>query len=168
MKRLLLTTLTLALFNTLMASETRLATVRNNDPSDTYTYVLMLETDQNQNIIRLHKDAMIAGENTIVERKTFEISKVAQGFVIDHRKGRDIIKLSSQNFAPHNGGHLKVSYLYSGISGKYRSKTIELVYNQDTWELVSEEQERINSMYFEVRKKPIIGIIGIKNVYFNR
>lgn len=138
--------------------------VSNNDYNNETAY-LYTESDQNGDLSRFYKEVYI---NQRLDRvKEYDLDKFHQGFVLYRKSNRDIITIYSDNFSRHNGGNIKIVYLYNGIIGDHREKYIELVNLNGNWTLVDSNQTPIRTMF--IKSKWFMGkVIGVRDLFFNR
>ena len=96
----------------------------------------------------------------------YPVSMAHSGVVLYRESGRDIVKLSSRNFAPHQGGYVKLDYLYNGITGRRHNVELDLQRDGDTW-LVTYQGRIVQKMHFVKNKKRFVGVVGVKRIEFN-
>jgi hypothetical protein len=82
--------------------------------------------------------------------------------VLEKRSDRDVVKLSTESFCAHNGGFTKISFLYSGITGKWKSEELEFARAGQNWEVLSEGRP-ITKMHF-LMNNLMRKTIGIKEM----
>lgn len=142
--------------------EFSLATMTNDMNRD--KYYMLLETNEANEVVKLHADKEVNGN--IVERQTIEADKLEIGYVLMREQGKNVITIKSDNFSPHNGGHINVVYLNNAIGNKYNQITIEVVNDGDTWSLYDYNQRKIKNMHFKAKK--VWGkIVGIDSIIFS-
>jgi hypothetical protein len=156
----LLILLTTSVFN-LQAKEIVLATVKSDIESDVIKIVV--ETDEQNELSYLYSDTYKNG--SLFQRKSYSLSDIGDGFVIYQKSGRDVVILNSQDFATYAGGQITMRYLYSGLSGEYRSKSFEITQAEESWKIVDSNDRTITGFFF--RAKKIWGkVVGIKAIDF--
>lgn len=123
---------------------------------------MVVEVKEDMEIMGFHKDKL--GPSGEVEtRLTYSLSDIENGYVMEHQEGRDIIILSSRNFDSYVGGELKISYLFNGLKGKWRSKRVFLRYMSGKWRLQTDDIAIVTKMKIIVRKW-VGKIVGIKDI----
>jgi hypothetical protein len=123
---------------------------------------LQLITDENADVTHLqlkYRDE----KGKLYDTSKYTAAKAASGIVLYKKKGRDVVKLSSDNFSGHQGGEIELDYLYSGISGSRDIKLLDLSRNGDDWEL-TDKRKNITKLHFVSNKAPIVGTIGVKRI----
>lgn len=90
-------------------------------------------------------------------------SQASKGVVLYRKSGHDVIKLTSRNFASHNGGHISLDYLYNGLTGSTGTVTFELSRSGDQWE-VTLNHKKITKLKFFARRwfGKLVGIGGYR------
>lgn len=98
-------------------------------------------------------------------RTDYALENVAAGFVLDRRSLRDVVVLSSDNFAAHQGGDLKLTYLYDGRPHKneYRTLMLRLERLGNDWQ-VTHDGKVVGSLLFKSRRVSMLGLIGIAEI----
>jgi hypothetical protein len=98
----------------------------------------------------------------VVESDVFDVEGPTD-FVLYNTEGRDVINLISDNFASHQGGDVKLDYLYNGITGSRGALNLDLARDGDSWVLVS-NGKKVNKLHIVKNKKFMVGVIGIKQI----
>ena len=124
---------------------------------------LILNVDKNFDITTLSVAVADSVNGESVDQ--YDIEKMFAGFVLYSEGSRDIVTLQSDQFSPHQGGEVTLSYLYNGITGTIRSVVIDVYRDGDEWK-VSQAGAKFGSIHLVKNKKPFIGVIGIKNIEF--
>ncbi len=146
---------------TLMAREIELATVKSDIESDVIKIVVA--TDEHNELTYLYSDTYQHG--TLTQRKRYDLRNIGDGFVIYRKSGRDVVSLSSQDFATYSGGRIKMKYLYSGISNEYRAKYFEIEQTENSWKITDTNGRTLSGFFF--RAKKVWGkVVGIKTIDF--
>lgn len=143
------------------AVHTLLTTTNNNDNLVSY---LKVHVDENHDIVKFEEEAFKGSK--VVKHNYFSIDQVVEGVVLHREKGRDVYKLKSSNLTAHQGGTWEMSYLYNGITGTWLSKEIDLRRDGDEW-AVYFEGKKVSKVFIKVNRKPIIGVIGVRETVFN-
>ncbi len=142
------------------AGTQKLAYITNQEDTDIID--LVVNTDTHNDVVSF-KMVYKYSNGKVYKSDTYSASKAACGVVLLEKKGREIVKLSSQNFSAHQGGDIKLDYLISGISGKRGNKYFDLTRDGDKWYL-KVNRSKIKKMHFVSNKKAFIGTIGIKRI----
>ncbi len=159
MKNLLSLFATLLLATSLSAKEIVLSTVTSDIDSDIIKIVV--DVDQHNELISLYSDTY--KNNIFYQRRAYKFDDIAGGFVIYHASNRDVVTLSSDDFATYAGGRITMTYLYSGLSNEYRSTRFDIVQDENTWYITDTNNRAITSFYFKAKK--IWGkLVGIKTI----
>lgn len=87
------------------------------------------------------------------------------GIVLLNQKGRDVVKLVSDNFTSYQGGNVKLDYLVNGITGTRANVDIDLARDGDEWSMYV-ESKKVKTLHFIKNRKRFIGVIGVKRVEF--
>lgn len=149
--------------NFVMAEIHKLSTVTNAVNSDIYT--LAVETNENGELIMLHMLAEnLPGED---EDDHYNLTQVKKGVVLVQRDGRDVVTLFGKNIDVIKGGDVTVKFLYSGVTGKFKSETLELLFQDGKWILQTDDRVVVNKIHFIAKKAPFIGVIGLKEMEIN-
>ena len=85
------------------------------------------------------------------------------GLTMNASNNRQIVALRKYN--KDGDGIVEVNFLYSGVDGERRNKTLELSYT-DRFELYN-EGELVKRMHFKTRQNFIGITVGIKKILFN-
>lgn len=127
---------------------------------------MVVEVKEDMEIMAFHKDKIgPAGE--IESRKSYSLADIESGYVMEHQQGRDIIILTSRDFDSFVGGDLKISYLFNGLKGKWRSKKVKLRFMSGKWRLQTTSVDIIKKMQIEVRKW-VGKVVGVKDIHFSK
>lgn len=131
---------------------------------DAKTINLALVLDENQDISGLK----VSSESPTQAKETdfYTSQQAINGFVIYKEGKRDVVKLKSVNFAPHQGGHVKISYLYNGITGTRRSDELNLYRDGDIWK-ISHKGKEFTKIHFVKNRKRFVGVIGVKRIEYS-
>ena len=151
----------------LNAKEITMATIHNDDQSDPDFYEFSLQLDDKKDVTKFHKVVFDRVSKKQTRKVSYKIENAHKGFVLERRKGFDIITIKSQNFSHQNGGNIELRYLFSGVSGKYKSKQLLLDRLGDEWQLQGNDGRKIKSMFIEVRRNVLGMLIGVKNITFS-
>lgn len=142
------------------ASVQNLASITNEEDSDIIK--LQVLTDENEDITHL-KLIFKSKDNEIKDVDKYQAHKAAAGIVLYNLDNRDVVKLESKNFSSHQGGEIKLDFLYNGITGSREYKYLDLSRDGDVWKLTDGGKD-IKRMHFVSNKKAIVGTIGIKRI----
>ncbi len=143
-----------------MAALTKLVTATNEEDSD--DIVISLITDAQSDITGLNLK-VIARSGSVRTNKNFDADEVHEGFDLMEKEGRKIVRLLSTNFSGHQGGEVKLDYLYNGITGTRGELLLDLSRNGDKWRL-SHKGAKTSKLHFVSNKKMLVGTIGVKKV----
>jgi hypothetical protein len=153
-------------FNLAEAREHVLVDISNDETTNRIS--LVIETDKNNNeILFLHKDVFDSKKSKRLERKTTNIKRAShQNFekIVLEQKGKyEVVYLTSDNFALHNGGDLTIDTLLNGATGKRKQYEVELLRSGNTW-ILERNGKRISSMHFTSNKVAFLGTVGVSNM----
>jgi hypothetical protein len=147
----------------LQAREHRLVTITTDEDKDVFVFVI--ESDQrNRNISKFHQD-LYDQHGVLIERETFPIAAISMrsGLVLNEKEGRVVVRMTSENFESHNGGHVLIDTLYNGVTGSRRNYEYEVVRAGQTWELVQDGRP-VRSIHLRSKRVLAIGTVGIAGV----
>jgi hypothetical protein len=155
--------ISLFLASTVSALEHSLVRITNDE--DTESFVFVIETDsENREILRFFKD--LHDENGVrLEREVLspELFQEASGLVLKEQEGRIVVRMLSENFESHNGGHVQIDTLYNGVTGSRRIYEYEVARSSDSWELLQDNQP-IRSMHLRSKRLLALGTVGIADI----
>ena len=141
--------------------QTLLTTTNNNDNLIAY---LSVHLDENNDIIKFEEKALKGSK--VIKHRYFTVEQVVEGIVLHEERGRAVYKLKSTNLSSHQGGIWEMSYLYNGITGTWLSKDVDLRRDGDSWSVYF-EGKKVSKVFIKVNRKPIIGVIGVRETLFN-
>lgn len=151
----------------LNALEISMVKITTDMPGDEdQVYRMVVEVKEDMEIMGFYKDKL-GPSGEIMNRKVYSLEDIEDGYVMEHQQGRDIIILRSNNFDSYVGGDLKISYLFNGLKGKWRSKTVKLRFMSGKWRLQTSEVDIINKMKIVVRKW-VGKVVGVKDIVFSK
>lgn len=145
----------------LSASEQNVATITNDDNPNVVKFILDVD-EQTHSVVNFYKETYLKS-NLILRERLEPKSLEGQGIVLEERDNRIVLALKSLSFNEIYGGELIIDTLYNGTIGERKNYNIELVREDDKWSLVSEGR-KVNQLFIETNKLPIIGVVGIKNI----
>ena len=151
------------LFSSLTQASVRIITGTIEGESKTLT--LSLNLDSNNDITGMTVESH--DPNAPYEAKSYNDSEIYGGIVLYRQSGRDIVTLSSDNFAAHQGGAVQLTYLYNGITGRRYSLMIDLYRDGDTWK-VSKDGQDFSRVHFYKKRQRFVGVVGVRSIDFNR
>ena len=138
--------------------------------------VAMVDNQEDDSVIELYVE--LDGAHDVVgfevrqvsagfapESMMFETKQLPQGVSIAQEQGHHLVKLSSKNFASHQGGELAVSYLHNGLTGSRRSVVLDLARDGDHWRLFH-RQEMIQKIHI-ITKRWFGRAVGIQRLDFS-
>lgn len=151
------------LFSSLTQASVRIITGTIEGESKTLT--LSLNLDSNNDITGMTVESH--DPTAPYESKSYNDSEIYGGIVLYRQSGRDIVTLSSQNFAAHQGGSVELTYLYNGITGRRYSIMIDLYRDGDTWR-VSKDGQVFSRVHFYKKRQRFVGVVGVRSIDFIR
>lgn len=95
--------------------------------------------------------------------KTFDLKKITSGIVLQEQKGYNIVTLKGENIDYERGGDLKMEFLVNAITDTKMGKNFKIQKDPDGWKMYHRGQA-IRIMKFIGNKKPIIGLVGVKEI----
>jgi hypothetical protein len=158
-RTLILTAITIFNMNAMAATQT-LITVTNDEDTDLIKLYLVL--DKNSDVEAFQMKTYTASGKKINDQ-TFDASEAETGIIIYKKEKRDIVKLISDNFAPHQGGDVELDFLYNGITGSRGDFGFDLKRDGDVWG-VFVKGKKARSLHFVSNKKTFVGTVGVKEV----
>jgi hypothetical protein len=143
-------------------STTQLAKITNDIDLALYNdLVLVTDSENNQDIILLRSNNFNQGQLETTTEYTVE--QLINGDLSEEHMGITVLKIYSDNFSAHQGGVLKIKYLYDIKRKAYREKSVDLVRAGESWALVNEKNETITKI--NVKGKKTFGIlVGIEDI----
>ena len=145
----------------LSASEQNVATITNDDNPNVVKFILDVD-EQTHSVVNFYKETYL--KSVLILRERLEPKSLeGQGIVLEERDNRIVLALKSLSFNETYGGELIIDTLYNGTLGERKNYDIELVREVDNWSLLSEGR-KVNQLFIETNKLPIIGVVGIKNI----
>jgi protein involved in polysaccharide export with SLBB domain len=141
---------------------TLLAKVTNDiDVNLSNDLVLVTDNENNQDIKLLRSNNFNQGKLETATEYTVE--QLINGELSEEHMGVTVLKIYSENFSAHQGGQLKIKYLYDIKRKAYREKNMDLIRAGDSWSLVNEKNEAITKI--NVKAKKTFGIlVGIEDI----
>lgn len=137
-----------------------LVTVTNDEDSEKIKMVLVLNEDKDVQSFQM-KTYNEAGKE--IKAQSFSTEKAETGVVIYTKKDREIVKLISKNFTPHQGGDVTLDFLYNGITGSRDAFEFDLRRDGDQWGLYV-DGKKAKAIHFVSNKKTFVGTIGVKRI----
>ena len=122
---------------------------------------LKLVLDDAFDIIAIKMDDIQNGR--LFESSKFPTQNVENGIVLFSAKGKEVLKLLSQNFTPVYGGLIRMNYLFNGLRGTRRNIEFDLVRAGDTWS-VFQKGKAVRGFHIIKNRIRFIGEVGIKQI----
>lgn len=153
----------LGLSQNLLATEQRLVSITNDEDKETCIFVLKTEGEDND-IQSFFKEVYDESGVRII-RESLSINDVHKetGLVLKEVDGRVIVSLKSENFAQHNGGHIRLDTLHNGISGSRKEYEYEVARASRSWELLKDGQP-VKAIHLKSKKVFPLGTVGIADI----
>ncbi|MDO9181886.1 MAG: hypothetical protein Q7U04_05740 [Bacteriovorax sp.] len=147
--------------NLAKADEQTLATISNDENSNTYK--LVIDSDEDSNSIKtFYKDIYQDGKK--ISRTTLDYQvMIKTGMILEQRDKYVIMKLKSSNFDIDQGGIITVDTLYNGAKGTRKIYDISMSKNKTGWGLTN-NGKLIRQIFIQTNKVMILGAVGIKNL----
>lgn len=156
--------ISLVAFATGHANEVELVEITNEESPKVFR--LSVELDEQGDVKYLVRRSF--NENNKLEQRTkfeAELIQTDRGVILDEERGHVVVSLRSQNFEPHNGGHVEIDTLYNGARGTRKSYEIEFVREGESW-AIYHQGEPVTSLHFKSKKVLFIGTVGIEDIVF--
>lgn len=100
-------------------------------PSDGRLYELSFLVNKKKEIVSLVKNRKAKLKNETDEVSTFSVAQMMGGdLVLSEDQGYKVVILNPINFNKKTGGKVELSYLYNGITGRYKSITVGFSYDK--------------------------------------
>lgn len=147
-----------------------LCTVSSQAEKDNTTHFILTTEGPNDDIKTFtQKKFETKKPGNVLIHQVFNLAnyKLNSNLVLETKSGHIVAQMRSSNFAPHNGGNLKIDFLYNGITGKRGSASLELVRGGSGWQLVDRNNKVVKSMYL-VSHKIAFTTVGVEEIEFNR
>jgi hypothetical protein len=145
----------------LYASEQTLATISNDDSSNTYQLIVD-STEDDRAIKTFYKDVFQNGKK--ISRDTLDYHVLdSNGMILEQRKQYIVMKLKSDNFDKEQGGVITVDTLYNGASGDRKSYEISMAKDENGWVLMNQGKV-VKDIAIQTNKVLFLGTVGIKNL----
>lgn len=144
----------------LFAREILLATITGNVDTDTSYFLAELDDSNALDTVRFRT---VTREGRVTQDSHFPAQTVdSTGVVLLERNDRDILRLETvKPFSFQIGGEVKLTYLYSGVTGSWKSLKVKLMKNGDDFEIQNAKGEKITRFFTKGNWHPIFGLIGI-------
>lgn len=146
----------------LFAKEEVLATVTNDENTETYKFIV--ESDDNLGDVKaFYKDNYLKGTKT--RRTRLESKDLANnsGLILEQRGEHKVIALKSDNFDRVRGGIVTIDTLYNGANGERHAYEIQLAKDRSGWKIFKSGRI-VSKLHVEVNKVFLIGTVGVKNI----
>ncbi len=162
MKTLILT-LALCLSADLFAREIKLATITGNIDTDTSTFLVEIDDSGKLHTVRFKT---VTKEGRITQDNTFAAETVVdEGVVLLRRNDRNVLKLETDApFSLENGGTVKLSFLYNGATGSWKTLKVSLVKPEGEFQIMTLKGEKVTRFFTKGNWHPIFGLIGIADL----
>ncbi|MES2526273.1 MAG: hypothetical protein V4598_04275 [Bdellovibrionota bacterium] len=162
MKTLILT-LALCLSADLFAREIKLATITGNIDTDTSTFSVEIDDSGKLHTVLFRT---VTKEGRVTQDSRFAAETVVdEGVVLLERDGRKVLKLQTEApFSLENGGIVKMNYLYSGVSGSWKTLKVSLAKPEGEFQIMNLKGEKVTRFFTKGNWHPIFGLIGIADL----
>lgn len=162
MKTLLLS-FALSLSADLFAREIQLATITGNIDNDTSTFFAEVDDSGKLHSVRFKT---VTREGRITQDDSFPSETVVdEGVVLLQRSGRNVLKLGTEApFSLEDGGVVKLSYLYNGATGSWKTLKVSLVKPNGEFQIMNFKGEKVTRFFTKGNWHPIFGLIGIADL----
>ena len=162
MKTIILT-LALCLSADLFAREIKLATITGNIDTDTSTFLVEIDDSGKLHTVRFKT---VTKEGRITQDNTFAAETVIdEGVVLLQRNNRNVLKLETEApFSLESGGTVKLSYLYNGATGSWKTLKVSLVKPDGEFQIMTLKGEKVTRFFTKGNWHPILGLIGIADL----
>ena len=149
----------------LFADTFKLATIKNDDPKDHNFYEIYATADSNL-IMTAFFQKVFNKNGKLIETKNYDLESMAQGFVLDHRRGQNTITMKNVDFNTAQGGMVEITYLHDGRPGlkKHKSLKMRILPLSDRWVIENQQGKEISQILVKVRQAFIIGVFGIDSI----
>ncbi len=162
MKTLILTMI-LCLSADLFAREIQLATITGNVDTDTSYFMVEVTEDSVLDTIRFRT---VTKDGRVSQDSHYPVETVdATGVMLIERNNRDVLRLETiKPFSFETGGQVKLSFLYNGATGSWRSTKVQVVKVGEDFEIRTLKGEKTTRFYTKGNFHPILGLIGIADL----
>jgi len=147
-------------FNTI-AGHQHLLSATTQEDKDVVTLTLNT-SDETQDILSVNFKVTTPKGIDITD-KDFLVENISEGFVLLRKRKKDIVRLVSNNFSPHNGGPVILDCLKNGINGTRLPVEFDLSRDGDKWNLTFDGKP-VSKLHFISNRVRIIGSIGIRKI----
>ena len=143
-------------------AEIKLATITNDIDRDLTVFFIETMEDGTMDSMR-YLTTMPSGQ--ISEDMHFPYEQVLAGNVLlEERNGYEVIKLSVEKFSRNNGGIVRLSYLFNGITNSWRELRLNLIRDGLNYYLTDLEGRKINRLHFRGNYIRVVGLVGIRDI----
>jgi hypothetical protein len=100
----------------------------------------------------------------ITSNRTFTLTQLRNGVVVEHKDGRDIVIFKAHNFHETYGGRVEVQFMVNGLTRSYNSLSFDLIKDGGKW-VASLDGRTITSLRLHGNRKmgKVIGIARISH-----
>ena len=105
-------------------------------------------------------------ENSKEPARTYDITKITKGIVLEKKKGYKVVVLKGKNLDYERGGDLEMKFLVNAATSKSKVKEFRISKEPNGWKMFHEGRE-ISVMKFIGNKVPFVGLVGIKKIKIN-
>jgi len=110
------------------AEDINLLKVRNTDNGDLFNLVLSVDDQKRALGLKLYD----LGKKSW---KTYNLSDLPKGVALRVERGHEVLTLRSRDFENDRGGHFKLGYLVSAISGSRKSLPLKFDFDGSAWKV---------------------------------
>jgi len=114
----------------------------------------------------VYKSKEKSGSPRYAKSVNYLIAKLKKGIVLKVQKETEVVSMSSDNFAAHNGGKITLKYLKSYLSKSYGTVSFTIDRLGDSW--IAKDEDGNTFTKINMKAKKFFGkVIGIKKVTFD-
>lgn len=99
--------------------------------------------------------------------ENYEVGKLETGIVLMRRSGKDVVSIIAKGVDTKSGGPVSMHYLYSAISGEYRSFEMEIDREGAEWKAYHVDasgRHAFRNLFFHKNEAFLVGVVGISSI----
>ncbi len=165
LKQILLSVLIISFTSLIIADEQQLTTLSEETTNNKYTLTAITYDNFELRELCLYIDHPNS-EKTNISCHPATHNDLDKGIILLELYGYPILKLTSHNFSPYNGGVAVLEYLYNGFLGEKKELNFELTSLNNHWGIYIANGDKIKHAHAISNKFFFFGAIGIKRLEF--
>ena len=137
-----------------------LVTIKS-EPEGGLVHELILTTDELNEIMMFTRTSNVSTEDFPIEQI------LREPVILARAKGKDAVRLSCSDCNPIDGGRVYLSYLFNGITNRYKRLALDLFIEDGEWFLAIPGGEVVNTL--TLKSKKLFGqVIGVGRIEVNK